>query len=163
MQPGVLVFECIYIIFELAILGVDRFDVRVDVGLSPATKQRDNECGCERAVNLQSTLQRAPFFGGSSYCSARIEQGNRPALPPCNEELLHQKHCLLAERAGLRPKVETPAVRDVTIPGISAKGNGLLARTTAKLEIAALHIWNARPASRRKLFAAGGGRFGLCQ
>ena len=37
-KPGVFFFQAIDVVFELTILGVDRFDMRVDVGLGAAEK-----------------------------------------------------------------------------------------------------------------------------
>ena len=41
MKPSVVCFQAIDVVFELTILGVDRFDVRVDVGFSAAGEKRD--------------------------------------------------------------------------------------------------------------------------
>ena len=41
LEPGVFFLQAIDIVLELAILGIDRFDVRVDVGLAAAGEKRD--------------------------------------------------------------------------------------------------------------------------
>jgi hypothetical protein len=47
MQVTVFILQRVDVVFELAILGVDRLDVRIDIGLAAAAGEDEHSAGCK--------------------------------------------------------------------------------------------------------------------